>query len=942
MINMKIKIVGAKENNLKNINIDIPLKKMVVITGVSGSGKSSLAFDTIYKEGQRLYLETFSSYARGFIGNFERPKVDYIRGLSPVISIEQKTISKNPRSTVGTITEIYDYLRLLYSKISKPISFLSGKDMIKQDFNTINKLITKNHYNNTVILLSPIIKARKGHYNDLFQTLIKKGFLKVQVDGQITKLEPTLKLDRYKNHDIEIVIDKLTINDNSYNRLKKSIKTAIDESNGSIIIKDLNNNKQRFYSKNLTCPNTGISYKEPEPNSFSFNSPKGYCNHCKGVGYVEEINLDSIINSKLSILEGGIEPIKPNKNSWILKQIDIIGKKYNFKLHDEISTIPKEGLTAILNGINTKFTYLNQNIGIKERHNIHFEGIIQFLKNEYYNNQSKIAQRWLKKYFTKTKCDECNGHKLKVESLHFLILNKNISEISEYDVEDLKKWCNKVQLSLNKNNKIIGNEILKEINKRLDFLINVGLGYITISRKTETLSGGESQRIKIASQIGSELTNILYVLDEPSIGLHPKDNILLINSLKKLQSIGNSIIIVEHDKTIMESSDMIIDIGPKAGDHGGEITFSGTYKRLKNSNSITSKYINQSFLYNKSTRNGNGKNICIKNASGNNLKNIDVSFPLGKLILVTGVSGSGKSTLINGTLYPIISQKLYKSLQKPYPFKKITGLDNIDKIININQSPIGRTSRSNPATYVGLFTHIRQFYSNLKESKIKGYSPSKFSFNVKEGACLECNGHGSIIIQMKLIPDIETTCQVCLGKKFNNDTLAIKYKKKNIFNVLDMSVDEAVIFFNNVPIIKHKLKSLQSVGMGYIKLGQTSTKLSGGEAQRIKLASELAKKSTGNTLYIFDEPTTGLHFFDIEILMKAINMLVDKGNTVIIIEHNLDVIKQADHIIDLGPNGGKEGGEVICCGNINQIINNKHSHTALFLKKEIYSHHGNE
>jgi excinuclease ABC subunit A len=937
---MEIKIIGAKENNLKNINISIPLRKMVVITGVSGSGKSSLAFDTIYKEGQRRYLETFSSYARGFIGNFERPKVDHISGLSPVISIEQKTISKNPRSTVGTITEIYDYLRLLYAKTAKPVSFVTKEVMEKQDIDTINNLIKNKYTQADITILAPIIKARKGHYNELFQILIKKGFLKVKVDGEIIKLKSSLKLDRYKIHDIDLVIDKFKIDKQSLLRLENSVKLAIEESKGSVIIQNNASLDFTFYSEHLTCPNSGISYKKPEPNSFSFNSPKGYCQQCKGIGILEEINIDNIIlNKTISIANGGIEPIGSYQKNWIFSQIEIIGKKYKFNINDSIESIPKKGIEAILYGLNDRFSYVNKNIGVTERIHLDFEGVINFISNEYANNKSKKIQRWAKKYFTKKQCNYCLGQKLNRESLHFLISKKNISEISQYDIYTLKKWCIDISLKTKGKQQIISNEILKEILKRLNFLINVGLGYLTISRRTDSLSGGESQRIKIASQIGSELTNVLYILDEPSIGLHSKDSLLLIKSLKDLQKLGNSIIVVEHDKSIMEASDYIIDVGPSAGINGGEITFKGTYKELIKSKSITSRYIskNNKININNRVRQGSGKKILIKGANGNNLKNIDISIPLGTLTLVTGVSGSGKSTLINGTLYPIISNKIYKSIHSPYQYKSIEGIEHIDKIININQSPIGRTSRSNPATYVGLFTDVRNLYAELKESKIKGYTASRFSFNVSEGCCKECKGHGYILVQLNLLPDLEVPCQICSGKRFNTDTLEIEYQNKNIFDVLEMSIDNAVIFFDKIPKIKYKLQALISVGMGYLQLGQSSTKLSGGEAQRVKLASELSKKETGNTLYILDEPTTGLHFFDIEILMKAINLLVDKGNSVIIIEHNLDVIKQADYVIDLGPDGGEKGGTILFQGEPKELANNKISYTGMFLKKEISS-----
>jgi len=937
---MSIKIIGARENNLKNIELDLPLKKLIVFTGISGSGKSSLAFDTIHKEGQRRYLETFSSYARSFIGNFERPNVDHISGLSPVISIEQRSRSNNPRSTVGTTTEIYDYLRLLYSKIADPVSFITGKQMIKQDPKSIISTIQKQYTNKKVVLLAPIIQGRKGHYSELFQSLIKKGYIKVRIDSKEVKLSSDLKLDRYKNHDIDLIIDHLTISNKSLHRLTNSINLALDESNGSIIIKDIEKNQEKYFSQHLTCSHSGISYQEPQPNTFSFNSPKGYCQKCKGIGKSEKININKIIpNYALSIQNGAIKPIGEYKKNWIFEQITIIAKKYNFNLKTKIQNIPKEGLDAILYGVKDQFKIKNSNIGITQKYKIDFEGIINFIENEYTYNKSTRITRWAKEFLQEEKCDECNGKKIKKESLHFLIKNKNISEISDYDIFELKSWSKEIIKKVSERNYKIATEIIKELSKRLDFLINVGLGYITISRLTSSLSGGESQRIKIASQIGSELTNVLYILDEPSIGLHPTDNALLINSLQELKNIGNTIIVVEHDKAMMEAADHIVDMGPGAGSNGGYITFSGAYKDLLQSTSLTGIYLSNTGIQKlkHKARTGNGKYIILKGAEGNNLKNISISIPISKLTVITGVSGSGKSTLINGTLYPIISRNLYKSIIKPYKYQSIEGIENIDKIININQSPIGRTSRSNPCTYIGVWTDIRNMYTNLRESKIRGYKSNRFSFNLKEGCCDECEGHGNILIQMKLLPDIEILCKKCSGKRFNKETLEIKYKEKNIYNILEMTVDDAVIFFKKIPKIKHKLKTLQDVGMGYIRLGQSSTKLSGGEAQRVKLGAELSKKSTGETLYILDEPTTGLHFYDIKILMKSINLLVDKGNTVIIIEHNLDVIKEADYIIDLGPKGGKEGGEIVFEGSVDEILHNKTSRTGFFLKKEISS-----
>ena len=937
---MKIKIIGAKENNLQNIDLELPLNKLIVFTGISGSGKSSLAFDTIHKEGQRRYLETFSSYARSFIGNFERPNVDHISGLSPVISIEQRSSSNNPRSTVGTTTEIYDHLRLLYSKIATPISYITGAEMQQQDIQTIINTIFKEYKDTQITLLSPVVKGRKGHYSELFQNFIKKGYLKVRIDNEVVTLSNNLKLDRYKNHDIDIIIDKLVINDKSLVRLENSINLALDESNGSLIILNHETGKNQYFSKHLTCPQSGISYQKPQPNSFSFNSPKGYCLKCKGIGKSEKISVDKIIpNKNISIQNGAIKPIGEYKKSWIFEQIDIIGKRYNFNLKTKFEDIPEEGVQAILYGLKDQFKIKNKQIGITQKYSIDFEGIINFIENEYNHNKSTRIIKWAQDFLQQETCSECNGKKLKKESLYFLINNKNISEISDYDVFDLQEWCNNITKYINKKNHDIVDEIIKEINKRLNFLINIGLGYISISRLTSSLSGGENQRIKIASQIGSELTNVLYILDEPSIGLHPIDNELLINSLKKLKNLGNTVIVVEHDKSMMEAADYIVDMGPGAGNNGGDITFHGTYKELLKSNSLTGLYLSgkqKQVIYSKKRIN-NTNNLILRGAEGNNLKNIDISIPISKLTAITGVSGSGKSTLINGTLFPIINQHLYKSIKKPYKYKSIEGLEHVDKVINIDQSSIGRTSRSNPSTYIGVWTDIRNLYANLKESKIRGYKSSRFSFNLKEGCCDECNGHGYIIVQMKLLPDIEVTCKKCTGKRFNHETLGIMYKDKNIFDILNMTIDEALIFFHQIPRIKHKLKALKDVGMGYIKLGQSSTKLSGGEAQRVKLAAELSKKFTGKTLYILDEPTTGLHFHDIQILMKSINLLVNMGNTMVIIEHNLDVIKEADHIIDLGPKGGKEGGKVIFQGSIDKILNNKISRTGFFLKKEISS-----
>lgn len=939
---MDIKVVGARENNLKNINVSIPSKKLIVLTGVSGSGKSSLAFDTIHKEGQRRYLETFSSYARNFIGSFERPNVDYINGLSPVIAIEQKTISKNPRSTVGTITEIYDYLRLLYAKISIPHSFNTNERMTKQDTQYIINNILDTYNNKEILILSPKVKSRKGHYADLFQNLRQKGYAKVFINEEIRILNTNLRLDRYKTHDIDIVIDKLTVKGQSRNRLKKSIEVALNESDGSFKIIDLNINQNRYFSKHLTCPTTGISYEDPEPNSFSFNSPKGYCKYCKGLGIKEEMDLSKIIpNKEKSIMNGGIEAIGEYKKNWIFNQIELIAKKYNFSISEPIKNIKKDYLDLILYGTKQSFKVKNKQIGVTKKYDIEFEGIISFIEEQKNNNKSQKVLKWVNKFYQQKKCSECNGDKLKKESLHFFIAKKNISEITKYNIFELKKWCLQLIQNTSGNKTIIAQEILKELLNRLDFLINIGLGYITIDRRTDSLSGGESQRIKIAAQIGSELTNVLYILDEPSIGLHPSDNKLLIDSLTKLKNLGNTVIVVEHDQGMMKAADFIIDIGPGAGEFGGEILYAGTYNNLKKVKSLTSDFLfrkdNKKLI--KKNRKGNNKQITLIGANGNNLQNINITFPLGKLILITGVSGSGKSTLINGTLYPAINNIITKKrTKKSYQYQSIEGVENIDKIINIDQSAIGRTPRSNPATFTGVFTEIRKLFASLNESKIRGYSIGRFSFNVKEGNCEQCEGNGIITVQMKLLPDFNIPCKSCNGKRFNPETLEIKYNNKNIFNILEMSINEGVVFFKNFPKIKSKLIALKNVGMGYVKIGQSSTTLSGGEAQRVKLGAELSKKDTGNTLYILDEPTTGLHFKDIHTLMKSINLLIEKGNSVIIIEHNLDVIKHADHIIELGPKGGKEGGNLVYQGDLNNILNNKISQTAVFLKKEISSH----
>jgi len=934
-----ISIYGAKSNNLKNLDLKIPRDKLVVITGLSGSGKSSLAFDTIYAEGQRRYIETFSAYARQFLSKLERPDVDKIEGLSPVIAIEQKTVNKSPRSTVGTTTEIYDFLRLLYSRCSEAYSYVSNKKMVSYTSEKILELIEEIYEEKKIILLSPVVKSRKGNYQDLFQNTIRKGFTQCRIDGKISDISNSTSLERYKNHDIEIVIDRLFLKKGAYSkkRLKDSIETCFFHGNNSILIIDNDTKKARYFSLNLMCEKSGISYELPEPNNFSFNSPRGACKKCKGIGYNKEIDLNKLIpNHDISIDEGGIELIN-NKKSWIYKQVKLISKKLNFSLNDPIKSIPKKGMNAILYGLKDGLIVENKNIGVNIDYSISFEGICNFITEQYKNNESVRLKRWASNYFKDVECDSCSGSRLKKESLYFKIDNKNINQIVNLEIKDLIKWINKLPKKLNKKQKLIASEIIKEIKDRLSFLENVGLSYLTLNRTSKSLSGGESQRIRLASQIGSQLTGVLYILDEPSIGLHQSDNQKLINSLKDLQEIGNSIIVVEHDRDMIISADHIIDIGPLAGKDGGEIIFSGNFKELLKSNSLTAEYINNKLKIDKpeKIRPGNGKFIELKGCSGNNLKNISVKIALNTLTVVTGVSGSGKSTLINETLYPIIHNKIYKAEKRYHNFKSISGLDSIDKIVNINQSPIGRTPRSNPATYCGVFSEIRNLFSKLNESVIRGYKAGRFSFNVTGGRCEECKGAGLKLIEMNFLPDVFIECEVCMSKRFNRETLEIKYKGKSINDVLKMSIKEATLFFEHIPKIHRKLKTIKEVGLGYLTLGQQSTTLSGGEAQRIKLATELSKKDTGNTLYVLDEPTTGLHFEDIRILLEVIENLISKGNTVIIIEHNMDVIKKADFIIDLGPEGGKNGGNLLFQGNINKFLECKNSSTSNFLKKEL-------
>ena len=934
-----ILVKGARVHNLKNIDVNIPRNKFVVITGISGSGKSSLAFDTIYAEGQRRYIETFSAYARQFIGGLERPDVDKIDGLSPVIAIEQKTTSKNPRSTVGTITEIYDYLRLLFSRVADAYSYNSNEKMISYTDDEIIDLVFKNFVNKKISILSPAVQSRKGHYRELFSSILKQGFLKARIDGVITDLKPNLKLDRYKIHDIEIVIDRIILknDESSKKRLKDSLITAMYHGNNSLLIVNEEDDSNTYYSRSLICPTTGISYEKPEPNSFSFNSPKGMCKKCNGLGKLSRVNIDLVLpDNSISIHNGGIVPLGIYKSSWIFKQIETISEKYNFSLKDPISKIPKKAMDIILFGGNESFSVESKTLGLTRKYEIDFEGVIPFIENQANEIYSARIKRWANGFMDNVKCESCNGSRLNKESSFFLINNKNIHDLSSLDIIDLKKWFKSVESKLSDRNKIIGSEIIKEINKRLDFLLNVGLDYLSLSRPTKSLSGGESQRIRLATQIGSQLVGVLYILDEPSIGLHQRDNSKLIDSLKKLRDLGNTIIVVEHDKEIMEKADCIIDVGPLAGKNGGEIIFNGTYKEILKTNTVTSKFLKNIKCIPVPEKRRKSKNkLTLEGCSGNNLKNITVDFPLGLMIGVTGVSGSGKSTLVNETLYPILNNHFFNGVKEPLPYKKINGLKHIDKVIEINQSPIGRTPRSNPATYTGVYSDIRSLFCMTQESLIRGYKPGRFSFNVVGGRCETCQGGGLRKIEMNFLPDVYINCDDCQGKRFNRETLEIRYKGKSIADILSMTINESCDFFENFPKILRKLKTLKEVGLGYVTLGQQSTTLSGGEAQRIKLASELSKKDTGNTIYILDEPTTGLHFQDIKVLLEMINKLVNKGNTVIIIEHNMDVIKSVDHIIEIGPNGGKLGGQVIFNGRPEELINIEKSPTAMYLKKEL-------
>lgn len=936
-----IEVKGARVHNLKNIDVNIPREKLVVITGLSGSGKSSLAFDTIYAEGQRRYIETFSAYARQFLGGLERPDVDKIDGLSPVIAIEQKTTSKSPRSTVGTITEIYDFLRLLYARASDAYSYNTGQKMVSYNDEQIKKLIIKDFDEKRINVLAPVIRSRKGHYRELFENISKQGFVKVRVDGEIVDLTKGMKLDRYKNHDIEIVIDRLKIGAGSADdkRLSETINTAMYHGDDILMVIDNDTQKVRYFSRNLMCPSSGISYPNPEPNNFSFNSPKGACSNCNGLGSLHKVNADKIIpNKKLSISSGGLAPVGEYKKSWMFKQLELIGDRYDFKLTDPIDKIPEEAIEMILNGGNEKFSVESKTLGITRDYKIDFEGIISFIKNQFEDSGSSSIKRWAKAYMDKVPCDVCEGSRLKKESLYFKVNDKNIAELANLDIVDLANWFDGLNDSLSEKQRQIASEIIKEIRTRLSFLLDVGLDYLALNRSSKSLSGGEAQRIRLATQIGSQLVGVLYILDEPSIGLHQRDNEKLISSLVSLRDIGNSIIVVEHDKDMIQNADHVIDIGPHAGRHGGEIISEGTPVSLLKKHTLTASYLNgeKEIEIPKKRRKGNGKMISLKGCTGNNLKNVSIDFPLGKMIGVTGVSGSGKSTLINETLYPILNNYYFNGVREPMPYKAVKGLDNIDKVIAIDQSPIGRTPRSNPATYTGVFSEIRSLFAKTPEAMIRGYKPGRFSFNVKTGRCETCEGGGLRVIEMNFLPDVYVECETCQGKRFNRETLEIRYKGKSISDVLNMTINEGVPFFEMIPKIHRKLKTIQDVGLGYITLGQQSTTLSGGEAQRIKLATELSKKDTGNTFYILDEPTTGLHFEDIRVLMTVLNELVDKGNTVLIIEHNLDVVKMVDHIIDIGYEGGKNGGEVVSTGTPEEVVKHKKSYTAKFLKKELH------
>ena len=939
-MNEKIEVFGARVHNLKNVDITIPRNSLTVFTGLSGSGKSSLAFDTIFAEGQRRYIETFSAYARNFLGNMERPDVDKITGLSPVISIEQKTTNKNPRSTVGTTTEIYDYLRLLFARAGEAYSYMSGEKMVKYTEEKVVDMIMSDYQDRKIYILSPLVRNRKGHYRELFEQMRRKGYLYIRVDGEIQELTRGMKVDRYKNHNIEVVIDKMklggTENNTLRERLAKTVSTAMKQGEGLIMILDNERNEAKYFSKRLMDPVTGIAYKDPAPNIFSFNSPEGACPQCKGLGVIDEIDLKKVIpDDKQDIYSGAIVPLGKYKNQMIFWQIDALLKKHNCDLKTPIKDIPKEAMDEVLYGSLEKLKIAKELVHTTSDYFVSFDGIIKYLRTVMENDDSSAGKKWADQFIAEAQCPECHGHRLNREALSYKIWDKNIADLAEMDITELKDWVDHVEEHMSEKQRTIAVEIIKEIRKRINFLLDVGLDYLALNRQSATLSGGESQRIRLATQIGSQLVNVLYILDEPSIGLHQRDNERLINSLKELRDMGNTVIVVEHDEDMMRAADWIVDIGPKAGRKGGEVVFQGKPADMLKTHTLTAQYLNgeRAIELPKERREGNGKTIQLTGCKGNNLKDVNVTFPLGELIVVTGVSGSGKSTLINETLQPILSQHFYRSLKRPMPYGKIEGIDNIDKVVNVDQSPIGRTPRSNPATYTGVFSDIRQLFVNLPEAKIRGYKPGRFSFNVKGGRCETCGGNGYKTIEMNFLPDVMVPCEVCHGKRYNRETLEVRFKGKSIADVLDMTVNMAVEFFENVPQILPKIKALQDVGLGYIKLGQSSTTLSGGESQRVKLATELAKRDTGKTLYILDEPTTGLHFEDIRILMDVLQKLVDRGNTVIIIEHNLDVIKLADYIIDMGPEGGRGGGRMLSCGTPEVVAKNKESYTSRFLAK---------
>ena len=939
-MNEKIEVFGARVHNLKNVDITIPRNSLTVFTGLSGSGKSSLAFDTIFAEGQRRYIETFSAYARNFLGNMERPDVDKITGLSPVISIEQKTTNKNPRSTVGTTTEIYDYLRLLFARAGEAYSYMSGEKMVKYTEEKVVDMIMSDYQDRKIYILSPLVRNRKGHYRELFEQMRRKGYLYIRVDGEIQELTRGMKVDRYKNHNIEVVIDKMklggTENNTLRERLAKTVSTAMKQGEGLIMILDNERNEAKYFSKRLMDPVTGIAYKDPAPNIFSFNSPEGACPQCKGLGVIDEIDLKKVIpDNKQDIYSGAIVPLGKYKNQMIFWQIDALLKRHDCDLKTPVKDIPKEAMDEVLYGSLEKLKIAKELVHTTSDYFVSFDGIIKYLRTVMENDDSSAGKKWADQFIAEAQCPECHGHRLNREALSYKIWDKNIADLAEMDITELKDWVDHVEEHMSEKQRTIAVEIIKEIRKRINFLLDVGLDYLALNRQSATLSGGESQRIRLATQIGSQLVNVLYILDEPSIGLHQRDNERLINSLKELRDMGNTVIVVEHDEDMMRAADWIVDIGPKAGRKGGEVVFQGKPADMLKTHTLTAQYLNgeRAIELPKERREGNGKTIQLTGCKGNNLKDVNVTFPLGELIVVTGVSGSGKSTLINETLQPILSQHFYRSLKRPMPYGKIEGIDNIDKVVNVDQSPIGRTPRSNPATYTGVFSDIRQLFVNLPEAKIRGYKPGRFSFNVKGGRCETCGGNGYKTIEMNFLPDVMVPCEVCHGKRYNRETLEVRFKGKSIADVLDMTVNMAVEFFENVPQILPKIKALQDVGLGYIKLGQSSTTLSGGESQRVKLATELAKRDTGKTLYILDEPTTGLHFEDIRILMDVLQKLVDRGNTVIIIEHNLDVIKLADYIIDMGPEGGRGGGRMLSCGTPEVVAKNKESYTSRFLAK---------